>query len=293
MPASVEIEALGPTPVPFSLRYKFHSDRVGAKFIVDIALPPPYLMASEPLPVLFVTDGNMAFPTAAATAAILPIEPGGPGPICVVGIGYELVGQGERGEHLVLRNRDLTPLRDESWEMRMRVAPPPFRFGKELQTGGGDRFLDFIVEELTPWLLAIFPVDATDCTLAGSSFGATLALHAMFTRPGAFARHLAISPSIWWADGHLSKLEASYASARDDLPTQLYLCVGEAEERQAPEAKMVSTFSAFVERLEARAYPSLILSHEILPGETHVSVFNAAISNGIRQLFGATLPSGS
>src|SRR5688500_12253711 len=195
LPVPVDIEALGPTPVPFSLRYKLHSDKVGAKFVIDIALPPPYLTASGPLPILFVTDGNMAFPTAAATAAILPIEPGGPRPICVVGIGYELAGQGERGEHLVLRNRDLTPLRDESWEMRMRAAPPPFRFGSELQTGGGDRFLDFIVEELKPWLVATFPVDADNCTLAGTSFGATLALHAMFTRPGAFARHLAISPS--------------------------------------------------------------------------------------------------
>jgi predicted alpha/beta superfamily hydrolase len=235
--APVEIEAVGPTPVPFSFRYKLHSDRVDATFIVDIALPPPYLSASEPLPILFVTDGNMAFPTAATTAAILPIEPGGPRPICVVGIGYELAGQGEHGEHLVLRNRDLTPLRDEGWEMRMRAAPAPFRFGNELQTGGGDRFLDFILEELAPWLVATFPVDADDCTLAGSSFGATLTLHAMFTRPGAFARHLAISPSIWWADGHLSKLEASHARAHDDLPTELYLCVGEAEERQAPEAR--------------------------------------------------------
>jgi hypothetical protein len=51
---------------------------------------------------------------------------------------------------------------------------------------------------------------------------------------------------------------------------------------------MVSAFEDFAQRLEGRAYPSLRMRHEVLPGETHVSVFNAAISNGIRHLFGAT-----
>jgi predicted alpha/beta superfamily hydrolase len=246
------------------------------------------LPGAEPWPILFVTDGNMAFPTAAATAGILPVEPGGPRPICVVGIGYELAGQGEAGEHLALRNRDLTPVRDEDWEMRMRAAPPPFRFGDELQTGGGDRFLDFIVEELTPWLAARFPVDADDRALAGSSFGATLALHALLTRPRAFARYLTISPSLWWAKRHLVEQEERHAATHADLDAQLYLCVGEAEEAQAPDAAMVSAFRDFAQRLDGRAYPSLRLRHEVLPGETHVSVFNAGISNGIRHLFGAT-----
>ncbi|HEY6815902.1 MAG TPA: hypothetical protein VI168_10220 [Croceibacterium sp.] len=35
------------------------------------------------------------------------------------------------------------------------------------------------------------------------------------------------------------------------------------------------------------------LTHEVLPGETHVSVFNAGLCNGIRRLFGAAwLPDG-
>jgi uncharacterized protein len=286
MSDALQSQDFGPTIVPFSRRFKIRSHEVGADFIIDIALPAPYLPGARPWPILFVTDGNMTFPTAAATAGILPIEPGGPRPICVVGIGYELAGQGEAGEHFALRNRDLTPVRDEDWEMRMRVAPPPFWFGDELQTGGGDRFLDFIVEELTPWLAARFPVDADDCALAGSSFGATLALHALFTRPGAFARYLAISPSLWWAKWHVIEREESYAKACADLDAQLYLCVGQAEEAQAPEMKMVSELEAFARCLHGRAYRSLSLSHEVLTGETHVSVFNAGISNGIRRLFG-------
>jgi predicted alpha/beta superfamily hydrolase len=169
----------------------------------------------------------------------------------------------------------------------MQAAAPPFRFGSALQTGGGERFLDFIVDELVPWLGDRLPIASDDCTLAGSSFGATLALHAMFTRPGAFARHLAVSPALWWAGQHLVRLEAAYAEAHRDLDTQLYLCVGEAEQAQAPEARMVSALEDFAQRLQGRGYPSLRMRHEVLSGETHVSVFNAAISNGIRHLFGA------
>jgi predicted alpha/beta superfamily hydrolase len=285
---SLQVKDLGRTPVPFSRRFNVRSDRVGENFAIDVALPPHFLPGSPPWPILFVTDGDIAFPTTASTAGVLPIEPGGPVPLCVVGIGYGSADEGENGVHFALRNRDLTPVRNEDWEMRMRAAPPPFCFGDELQTGGGERFLDFILEELTPWLADNFPVDASDPTLAGSSFGATLVLHAMFTRPGAFARHLAISPSLWWADRHLVRLEQRFADTHSDLDTRLYLCVGEAEEAQAPAVRMVSEFSDFAERLKGRSYPSLRVAHDILPGETHVSVFNAGISNGIRHLFDAT-----
>jgi predicted alpha/beta superfamily hydrolase len=275
-------------PVAFSRRFKLHSRHVGDDFVIDIALPAPYLPCAAPWPVLFVTDGNLAFATAAATMGILPLEPGGPRPAAVVGIGYGLAGEGEHAEHLAWRNRDLTPCRVEEWEQRMRAAPPPFRLTAEVQTGGGDRFLDFMVDELTPWLAANFPVDTQDCTLAGSSFGAALTLYALFTRPGAFRGHLAISPSLWWANHQLLALEDAFARSHDDLDAALYLCVGSAEEAQAPAVRMVSVFREFASTLEARAYPSLRVTHQVLAGETHVSVFNAGLTHGIRRLFGAT-----
>jgi predicted alpha/beta superfamily hydrolase len=278
------------TPVSFSRRFKLHSRSVGDDFVIDVALPAPYLPGRAPWPVLFVTDGNLAFATAAATMGVLPLEPGGPRAACVVGIGYDLAGEGEQAEHLALRSRDLTPGRDADWEARMRSAPPPFRLDDDVQTGGGDRFLDFIIQELKPWLADHLPVDTDDCTLAGSSFGAALVLHALFTRPGAFRGHLAISPSLWWADNQLVGLEETYARSHTDLDAALYLCVGGAEEAQAPEARMVSAFRSFASRLEARSYPSLRLTHDVLPGETHLSVFNAGLSNGVRRLFGAAWP---
>jgi uncharacterized protein len=274
-------------PVSFSRRFKLRSHNVGADFIVDVALPAPYLPGAAPWPVLFVTDGNLAFATAASTMGVLPLEPGGPRPACVVGIGYDLAGEGEHAEHFALRNRDLTPRRMEEWEARMEAAPPPFRFESDVKTGGGDRFLDFVIDELKPWLAANLPVDTEDCTLAGSSLGALLVLYALFTRPGAFRGHLAISPSLWWADHQLLGLEQEFARSHGDLAAALYLCVGGEEEAQAPAARMVSTFLEFVSRIEGRAYPSLRLKHEVLPGETHVSVFNAGLSNGIRRLLGA------
>lgn len=287
MSVSSEVTPLGTTPVQRSKRYLFHSQEVGTRFVIDICLPSSLLPCDGTWPVVLVTDGNLGFPTAAGTASILPFEPGGPQPVCVVGIGYELSGDGEKAEHMSLRNRDLTPVRWEDWEIRMRAAPPPFYFGEELQTGGGERFLDFLEKELKPWLAQTFPVDIDDCTLAGTSLGGALALHAMFTRPGAFARILAISPSLWWAQDHLFALESGFAAENDDLAAQLYLCVGEAEEAQDPIARMVSNFIAFADHLAGRNYPSLSMTAQVLPGETHVSVFNAAISNGLRHLFGA------
>jgi hypothetical protein len=63
------------------------------------------------------------FPTAASTGRHPADRAGRPRPVCVVGIGYQLRGEGANAEHLVLRSRDLTPVRDVTWEARMRRPP--------------------------------------------------------------------------------------------------------------------------------------------------------------------------
>ncbi len=69
--------------------------------------------------------------------------------------------------------------------------------------GNADRYLDFIAEEVLPWLRGNFPVSPlrTDVTLGGSSLGGLLTLYAACTRFADFGRFIVTSPSIWW-DGH-------------------------------------------------------------------------------------------
>ena len=56
----------------------------------------------------------------------------------------------------------------------------------------------------------------------GTLYGGLLVLHALFTRPGEFARYAAASPSLWWRDGAIlgerAGLEQRLRGKRAELP---------------------------------------------------------------------------
>ncbi|MBF3166256.1 ferric enterobactin esterase PfeE, partial [Pseudomonas aeruginosa] len=68
-------------------------------------------------------------------------------------------------------------------------------------SGGADAFLDLLRDGMRPAVAAQAPLDTARQTLWGHSYGGLLVLHALFTRPGEFARYAAASPSLWWRDG--------------------------------------------------------------------------------------------
>ncbi len=279
------ISDLGSTPILVSNRFKIWSEHVGAHFIIDVAMPSPMFLSIGSVPVMFVTDGNICFGAAASLSGAMAMEPDGPLPHCVVGIGYEISGNGEKAEHHVTRTRDLSPCKDERFEAMMRRAPAPFTWNDDIQAGGAVNFLAFILEELSPWLASRYDVNLMQTTLAGISMGGLFALHTAFTRPEAFQSYIAISPAIWWADRFLMTLEEQSGTQRQDVRMDLFLAVGELEETADTHAKMVTNLSALVDQIERRAIPGLRLFHEILRGETHMSVFSPALSRALRTLY--------
>jgi pimeloyl-ACP methyl ester carboxylesterase len=65
--------------------------------------------------------------------------------------------------------------------------------------GGADEFLDFIEGPVRSAVRERLPtITASREALYGHSYGGLFALHALFTRPGAFDCYIASSPSIWW-----------------------------------------------------------------------------------------------
>jgi len=88
--------------------FEIDSDHVGDRFAISISLPATYDLTDDPLPVLYVTDGNIAAPMTGGVAfsvflreAAIPCRP-----FIQVNIGYP-----EDGARRMLstRNRDLVP----------------------------------------------------------------------------------------------------------------------------------------------------------------------------------------
>jgi predicted alpha/beta superfamily hydrolase len=275
-----------PASITASHRYRLRARHIDQTFVIDVALPPVPVTPGQKLPVIFVTDGSSTFPLAAQTARLLQFGPYPLPPAIVVGIGYPTDTNEEWAMTSHLRTRDLSPWVDESVERRYRNAPEPWRLPDHIRQGGAGAFLNFIRNEVKPFLAERYPVDLDDCTLVGGSMGGLFALYALITMPEAFKRYVAMSPALYWDERRMFLEEAVLSSRRTDLPVHLFLSVGALEETMDVESRFVSNLYEFEARLRRRAYPNLDLHFHVFPDETHMSVLPAALSRGLSAVFG-------
>jgi uncharacterized protein len=271
-------EELGPSTLAWAKSYRFRSSAIPQDFLIEVALPPAPLQADQRFAVVYVLDGNSAFPMASAAARGIQSGPFPMPPTLVVGVGYYFDRPEDRAQAWTLRVRDLTPCSDALWE-----AQYP---GRGAVTGGADAFLNFIQNELKPFIAAHYPVADDDNTLVGSSMAGLFALNVLLTAPGSFQRYVAISPAIYWGGGKLFELEDALAASAADLPASVYLAAGALEEAHDVKQAFVSNVYRLEAALRSRNYPGLKLERQIFEGETHMSVYPGAVTRGLGSVFG-------
>ncbi len=247
--------------------------KAGHDYRIFIARPegaPP----EKGFPVIYMLDGNASFALAWSVMRMQWNRPGGggPTPAVIVAIGYPTDAPYEMARRTV----DYTPA----------MATPP----AGAPTGGADAFLAFIEDELKPRIAATHPIDPNRQALFGHSYGGLFTLHVLFTRPQAFQRYFAISPSIWWGDGAI-KAEETKAGPTDAPVTIL---VGEYEQKLRPtdtrpdrtarlaHTRMVDNARDMADRLKARG---MKVDFEELPDEDHGSIMAVAVAKALRSGF--------
>ena len=266
-----------PVTLPHVRQFDLASKRTGQRYRIFVSVPDT---APPPAghPVLYVLDGNAAFPSIALmarTAARRGKVTGLHAPV-VVGIGY---ASGDDYDSAA-RARDYTP-------------PAGGKAGKG--EGGADLFLDFIELELKQLIQAAAPIDPQRQALFGHSYGGLLTLHALFTRPAAFQTYISASPSIWYADRHVLSEAAGLAAVRLSK-ARILLTVGELEQAVAPPSakpddraavlarkRMVDEARDLAAQLDAQkqAYGLERVRFVELPRENHGSALFPALSRGL------------
>ncbi|MDO3624597.1 alpha/beta hydrolase [Mucilaginibacter sp. BT774] len=90
------------------------------------------------------------------------------------------------------RSRDLTPTHSviDSKGKKTRGFKP---------SGGGDKFIAFIQEELFPYIEAKYPV-SSERILMGHSLGGLTTINILLHHPEMFTGYIASDPSMWWDD---------------------------------------------------------------------------------------------
>lgn len=226
-------------------------------------------------PVLYLLDGNAVFFTAVEALRVQQrrAEATGVHPMVVVAVGYPVDGPfGPR------RARDYTP-------------PLP---GAPEGTGGADVFLDRLLGGIAASVAERLPVNPARNALFGHSFGGLFAMRAFLTRPGAFRRTIAASPSLWFAEGAMmEEVRRFAASPPPNLPRLgLMLTVGGLEEedptmpaaRQATlrDRRMVGRAREAAAILSALGPRGPEVGFQLFEDENHGSVILPSVNRALR-----------
>lgn len=139
--------------------------------------------------------------------------------------------------------------------------------------GGLAAFGGFLEDELLPLVEADGAGGSPDRrVLFGHSLGGLAVTNLWLTRPDLANRVLAVSPSLWWDEGHtFDVLEEA------DPEGEIVVTVGAMET-----LGMAALAAAFADRLEGE--PAVDVHFEALAGKDHSSVVTPSLDRGLRAL---------
>ncbi|UOO89390.1 alpha/beta fold hydrolase [Vitreoscilla massiliensis] len=274
--------------LPQTQQYLLHSKLTGRTYRIQTMA-----VGSQPtegyMPV-YVLDGDMMFPTAATAAYTFyhHAKDNGAQPLLIVGIGYD------NGKLLDIPMRSLD------------YTPPMAAKGKisdsQPKRGEADAFLRMLRSELKPQLQQQYRLQADKAAIIGHSYGGVLALYALLQHPQDFSHYIISSPSMWWNEGALQHLPASYfkplLQAKQDKFVRI--TVGEYEQAASPyvdangerakilaDKQMVDKVDAMAKRLQALPNQHLRVESEHYPAETHTGAMFRAVLDGIKYTYRA------
>ncbi len=239
-----------------------HSDCANQDFQIGVWFPFSYAGSKTRIfPVLYVPDGEYAFPVAVGLIPTL-MGSGEVPEMIVVGISYH--GITDWGEFGVLRDRDFCtqPFQSPPYETRHT------------------QYTCFFQDELFPLIESQYRASPQDRALFGFSSAGFFTLHMLFTQPGMFRRHIAAGCTWPGAGEYFFQLAQHYAEGSLHPPVNLYLSVGSLDEGQLP------GFHKLTETLVSGHYPNLRMNSQVLEGEGHsAGVIAQTFLSGLKAVF--------
>jgi predicted alpha/beta superfamily hydrolase len=146
-------------------------------------------------------------------------------------------------------------------------------------SGGGETFLQFMNDELMPYVEQNFKT-APFKIFAGHSVGGLSTVYCLYAHPEMFDAYIAVSPSLWWDKG----FAISYAKDHSDWPTggrNKFLFLADCPE-SGPFNQYVDRFNALLETTRPRR---LRYRYVHYPEETHGSTAAKGYYDAFRFLY--------
>lgn len=232
---------------------------------LHIQLPVDY-SRDKKYPVVYMTDSLYTFPIVTGAARV-PVNLKRIKNIMFVGISWDKDLAGG-----LSRQRDYTPT----------ASSPGFKD----PSGEAARHLDFIRNDVIPYIEKFYSTDATNRTYIGNSFGGLFGLYILLRQPTTFKNYIIGSPSIWWDHKYILKLD-SKTEFDKSLEANVFIAVGAEETltKDSPKNDMVGDAAAFHARLKARNLDKLKSEFRVIEYANHSIAFPTTAAQGLWWLF--------
>ncbi|WP_078085457.1 alpha/beta hydrolase [Microbulbifer mangrovi] len=245
--------------------FTIESKVLGRKYDVYIKVPAGYSDKGHKetsYPVLYLNDAPHTFKVATGVTHFKSMNRA-----IVVGIDF---AHGEHGQFS--RVRDLTPERDTTWV--------------KYTTGGAPDYLQFIRDELIPFVEGNYRADPARRILSGHSLGGSFGAWVLLTQPELFSSYILTSPSLWYKDDLIFEFEEEYAKHHRSLNANLFVATGDLETAEnGMRNDMVDGHRRFLKRLRSRNYEGLNIKDEVVIGTDHESTFPVGLTKGLRWIY--------
>jgi predicted alpha/beta superfamily hydrolase len=228
----------------------------GQEYELQILLPGGYKYSNKKYPVVYLMDSQWDFPLVKSIYGQQYYDGFIP-ELIVVGITWG----GEKPNPDSLRARDYTPTN----ESRLK------------QSGGADKFLSFMKEELFPFIEKNYKVN-DERTLMGCSLGGLITLYAWLTHTDMFTGYAAASPAVGWDREVLYKYEKTFAEKKLSRPVRVYMTVGDVERGRSGFEKMAAYF-------KNNKYQNVSLQSKVLENTGHSGTKSETFSRGLQYVF--------
>jgi predicted alpha/beta superfamily hydrolase len=244
--------------IPGSEVRKLTSSIVGGQeYELQILLPGGHKNSSKKYPVVYLMDSQWDFPLVKSLYGEHYFDGFIP-ELIIVGVTWGGVNPNPDS----LRARDYTPT------MENRLP----------QSGGADKFLSFMKDELFPFIETNYKADNKNRTLMGCSLGGLFTLYTLFTHTDMFTGYAAASPAVGWDREVLYKYEKEFSEQKITNPVRVYMTIGDVE-RSRP------AYERFAAQMKDRNYPLVSLVSKILENTGHSGTKSETYGRGMQYVF--------
>jgi predicted alpha/beta superfamily hydrolase len=141
-------------------------------------------------------------------------------------------------------------------------------------TGKSENFINFIENELQPYINKQYKTDAVT-TLIGQSLGGLLATEILFKKPDLFDNYIIVSPSLWWDDESLLTYNPKLYSSKKSI----FIAVGKEGNI------MERTANALYNKLNLLKKENTNLYFQFFENQNHGDALHLAVYNAFEKIF--------